>query len=52
MREQIDTLEGIWGDEPVHASMASYGDETPKKTIHDRVEIKFYRRGKGGGLRL
>ena len=52
MREQIDILEGIWGDEAVHASTASLGDETPKKTTQDRIEIKFHRRGKGDGLRL
>ena len=52
MREQIDNLDGIWGDEPVHASTASHGDETPKKTTQDRIEIKFHLRGKGGGLRL
>ena len=52
MREQIDILEGMSGDEAVHASTASHGDETPKKTTQDRIEIKFHRRGKGGGLRL
>ena len=35
MREQIDILEGIWGDEAVHASTASHGDETPKNTKYE-----------------
>ena len=52
MREQIDILERMSGDEAVHASTASHGDENPKKTTQDRIEIKFHRRGKGGGLRL
>ena len=52
MRERIDILEGIWGDEAVHANTVSHGDETSKKTTQDRIELKFHRRGKGGGLRL
>ena len=52
MREQIGILEGIWEDEAVHASTASHDDETPKKTTQDRIEMKFHRRGNGGGLRL
>ena len=52
MPEQIGILEGIWGDEAVYASTASHGDETPKKTTQDRIEMKFHRRGNGGGLRL
>ena len=51
-REQIGVLAGIWGDEPVHASTASHDDRTPMKTTQDRIEMKFHRRGKGGGLRL
>ena len=52
MQEQIGILAGIWGDEPVHASTASHGDETSKKTTQDPIEMEFHRRGNEGGLRL
>ena len=49
---ELVILEGIWEDEPVNASTAFHGDETPKKTTQDRIEIKSHRRSKGGRLRL
>ena len=49
MREQIGILEGIWGDEPVHASTVSHDDETFKKTTRDRIEMNSFGGAKEAG---